>query len=460
MLGVTYIKNDQVALSLDCVTRAAKLAKSSKAKFELLQKKGKLLSNLFRYEDSVACLEQAIEEYEEVKDDMTPKDRGHAAISQYALCQNYFMLGKSKKHLQKALYHWKQAESKRSNLPSDIVSHLSWGFRDVAQMLVAQIKPHEVLSHRECHYCLKVTDDVKKCSACKVAVYCSRDCQAKAWKAGHKKECTQKKATRKEEKKEFTKINATPKTMIDEHLIPKDLWKKGLKMMRKGKKDEAVWNLLVALFMDFSLDKYSNQSHIKNVVDQFDVSKPNVGIETDGKFMALVLSMVTHYGDKHPVAYCQDILRVLVTSEIKAPSTKITNLDDVNRRHFAMGVAHIFHARWLNRMYDLSRGIDPRENKKAFEDAAKCISHSRLYLDPGEWLTVQYELGYSHFDIMAFDEGKNWLKKFIDNLKESEKKNNNLSPHWKSAKKTAEQKLAMIPMMERAAVQFGGAFPF
>lgn len=28
-----------------------------------------------------------------------------------------------------------------------------------------------------------------RCSRCKIAMYCSKDCQVKAWKSGHKREC-------------------------------------------------------------------------------------------------------------------------------------------------------------------------------------------------------------------------------------------------------------------------------
>ena len=40
-----------------------------------------------------------------------------------------------------------------------------------------------------CNFCGKIESDMKQCSVCKRASYCSRDCQKKAWKAGHKNEC-------------------------------------------------------------------------------------------------------------------------------------------------------------------------------------------------------------------------------------------------------------------------------
>lgn len=135
-MSAMYMKHDQVALSLECITRAAELVQSKKAKFELLSKKGKLLSNLSRNEDAIVCLEQAMLDYDDIKDDMSPKDKGHSAIAQYALCFNYSASSHSKKYRQKMLHHWKQAESKRSMLPSDIIARMDWGFRTFAQKLL------------------------------------------------------------------------------------------------------------------------------------------------------------------------------------------------------------------------------------------------------------------------------------------------------------------------------------
>jgi len=38
--------------------------------------------------------------------------------------------------------------------------------------------------------CGKPLDAILWCSRCKEAMYCSKECQTKAWKAGHKRECT------------------------------------------------------------------------------------------------------------------------------------------------------------------------------------------------------------------------------------------------------------------------------
>ena len=57
----------------------------------------------------------------------------------------------------------------------------------------SQITPSVNLSNRECHVCKKSEKDIgkklKNCARCKSAQYCSRECQVKDWKSGHKKLC-------------------------------------------------------------------------------------------------------------------------------------------------------------------------------------------------------------------------------------------------------------------------------
>lgn len=42
-----------------------------------------------------------------------------------------------------------------------------------------------------CWHCLKCIDDMKQCSRCKVAKYCSNDCQTQNWKLFHKNRCVE-----------------------------------------------------------------------------------------------------------------------------------------------------------------------------------------------------------------------------------------------------------------------------
>jgi hypothetical protein len=58
-----------------------------------------------------------------------------------------------------------------------------------------QVASSANLSNRECHVCKKSEVDIgkklKNCARCKVTQYCSRECQLKDWKSGHKKLCSE-----------------------------------------------------------------------------------------------------------------------------------------------------------------------------------------------------------------------------------------------------------------------------
>ena len=47
----------------------------------------------------------------------------------------------------------------------------------------------------QCWECGKVFPNVSKCSLCKAARYCSKDCQSQSWRTGHKHACSTLKLT-------------------------------------------------------------------------------------------------------------------------------------------------------------------------------------------------------------------------------------------------------------------------
>lgn len=60
--------------------------------------------------------------------------------------------------------------------------------------LCSSIKDLEIEPVKQCNCCKKIFDlcnvKVSRCSRCKKVYYCSRDCQVKDWKEGHKVECS------------------------------------------------------------------------------------------------------------------------------------------------------------------------------------------------------------------------------------------------------------------------------
>jgi hypothetical protein len=376
-------------------------------------------------------------EYEEIKKDLSPEETGEAAVSQYALCSQYAQ-SNAKNRCKKQLSHWKQAEAKRNALPTDAQNKVCWDFRDMAQILVAKIKPEVALSHRECHYCHHITDNAMRCSACKVAVYCSKDCQVKGWKSGHKQECAGSKATRKQVRK-HSKLS-TPATLIDEHILPRSLWKEANTLSMAGNPEEAVWLYIVALFLDFSLDRKSNLTEAKKAVEK--CGKENI--------VARVLSIVTH-NDKKPLEKCasiftsftEDIARVLKDVQ----KEEVKTFEEVGRERLSIGVSYIFGARLCFRMCSMQ---NPEVRKILLIKAAELTEQARIFINPKAWLIYQYELGYSNSNILAIDEGKFWFKTFVFNLNLSQKNSGKDLPiHWKEYKVLAEQRLAEISVMEQ-----------
>ena len=54
-------------------------------------------------------------------------------------------------------------------------------------------------SNRHCLYCLKVVEGSLRCSKCRTALYCNRDCQLKHWPV-HKNSCQDSNADDSDEK--------------------------------------------------------------------------------------------------------------------------------------------------------------------------------------------------------------------------------------------------------------------
>jgi hypothetical protein len=60
---------------------------------------------------------------------------------------------------------------------------------DAVQAINFDPPQSSTLSEPECHFCHKKSGDLKRCLGCKKVSYCSKGCQKRHWKLGHKTLC-------------------------------------------------------------------------------------------------------------------------------------------------------------------------------------------------------------------------------------------------------------------------------
>jgi tetratricopeptide (TPR) repeat protein len=452
LLGTEHMAIHNTALALEFVCRAEELATDDLAKFDLGIRKGKTIMNLGRLQDAADVFEEVLRLYdEELKNHPSMNDRmiAHLAVAEYMLVQCCSISGKNSK----AKRHFYAAEEKRESLDTEVAQAIDWGNRMLAQMIVSKINP-EALSHGKCHACGKITEKRLQCSACKTAFYCSKECQKVAWKQGHKEECKKLRAERYQTKREIKQeINAKQATRnlppLDADLDPKQLWEEAVLLSNSGHFEDSAWKFLIALFMDMGSDA-NDRAPAKSAVNGCDSDNP----------VAMALSTITHLDPRQPLkrgidmmnkAKCLELGRLeLGFPFINQESPE--SIESVNRKVFGFGMCRIMYARMLGRCFAVNSAEQAasRQRRTAFEDIAKLVAESIIYVDPHRWLTLQFELGYSSMDVGATKEAKEWLKRFatsVDLL--SAQKDGGLSPHWTQMRSKAETRLQMIPLMER-----------
>ena len=224
-LGTYYMCNNEINQSYQCLVQAEEMALASAVQsssssttttttpedaaffaWQISINKAKVLCSLERNEEARNNLECVMTEYDTIHKNnprgTTHRLVGHLAVAQYMLSMFLAMEG-TKKQLMNARRHFLEAETKRNSIPSFIAKNIDWGNRAVAQMLLQGMASstnntsnhvqdkinRAVTTHNGCHQCSKVTTKIRNCEACKQVRYCSKECQIKGWKNGHKKEC-------------------------------------------------------------------------------------------------------------------------------------------------------------------------------------------------------------------------------------------------------------------------------
>jgi hypothetical protein len=246
--------------------------------------------------------------------------------------------------------------------------------------------------------------------------------------------------------------SSTPSKFLDLDLVPFDLWQRGVALVNEGDMDEAAWNFLLGLFMDFGLDGNQMTPVIKAIAgcDENDPVAMALSITTWQSQNRHRLTKERHLG------FIEDVRKRLesdASSGASATSTAISSIDQVKRNAFAVGAAKLFHARILARYHCCTNPFDAhnRTFKAAYQKSADIINTARTNFDPDRWLTLQYELGYSSLDTGNIRKAKQWLQMVVKSLKKEQTESGAvLNGHWLDTRASAEQKLQMVPMMEQA----------
>lgn len=450
-IASSYMQLGNVSMSLESLTQAMTMtAEDSFERFEVESSRGKVLFNLERFKEAEASFLSVMKNTEKFRDNISPIDFGHLVVMEYQLTMIYLMGNLNNKS--KVEHHWKSAEHKYNELVPGVRSRIDWQSRNLSQMLIRSSYP-KLLSHQECHHCRQLCPNPKICSACKAACYCSKECQKAAWKAGHKQKCQQENQNRRETKKEHkvaVKKRETVKKLppLDAKLDPYVLWAKAKKCSDPM---DAVFYFVVALFLDFSLDA-QDFAPVRATVSQCPNADHPLVLALD------TLPQVSQPRGRSSLEHADSNRHKCLRYIDALPGdSQVTSesLEEMDRVSFGIGVCHIFQARMMGRVYAVRSDAQARDPEvhRAFEDIAQLINNAaKLFMDTDRWLTLQFELGYCNFDLGAVDEAQRWLDTFIESINRLEKDSSGgkLSKHWKKWRKTALQKVQIIPLLKRS----------
>lgn len=135
---------------------------------------------------------------------------------------------------------------------------------------------------------------------------------------------------------------------------------------------------------------------------------------------------------------------------VEIPST-YDRVSDAYRRAFGIGMCHIIHARCKRQKTMREAYRNPPPDKAAFRDIKQMVGHASTLIHPERWMTIQYELGYTAFDVFKTDDAERWLTLFRNNIDDAmsitSSSDLQSEQHWSNLRKDAVEKLNKLPWM-------------
>ena len=391
----------------------------------------KCLNQLGRVDEAIVYLEESCKAAFDTNDPIGAQYRWMDAATRGRCCGNLYLLSSlyhkrgSRADLEMAKNRFQEAEKREGKLDAKEQKAGGYGqFKMLAQLAATS---QGVNSVGECNYCNQPAAKLLRCTACESAAYCSRDCQKRAWKSGHKEECAVKKLQKQErEEKRHQSRESDAQTMklppVDGDLNPEELWQFGCDHAA-AQPDESAWCFLVSLFMDFSKTGRDMAPVKRAVRDCASGSKVAIALEPFAKKGRTSTTL--------PQTALEQAHRALHTTlplHDGLPGT----LADQNRDSFAAGCATLFFARCL------SQAGNATLNQACVEEACRLTDRATSYVDPSRYLTMQFELGFAHRDVGACTESLRWYRMMHDTAPVRP------NPHWAAMLQQAQLSIALM----------------
>jgi hypothetical protein len=237
--------------------------------------------------------------------------------------------------------------------------------------------------------------------------------------------------------------NLTP---LDATLDPESLWSEGVVLSNGGQYKEAAWKFAVALFLDFSFDA-SDMTPVINAIENCH--------ENDSVAMALYSICDRETKTQRAREMDEHSAQMSCKVPLIEMADTIDDVTEENRNAFGMGLCHIIHARCMRQVVIRQCPLD----KAAFRHISRLVKQACIFIDAERWMTLQFELGFTCFDVFDAVEAEKWLVRYTTTIDATEAVrlcDKSSREHWAKMKDLALEKLNKVQWMTRTfAPSFG-----